>query len=546
MSKLNNKIGRLAAGLSNRRTFLTSVAAVAALGPMNAHSQIARPRILSVGSTTEPNSFDPQFQYFGPNRQAHLPIFEPLTTFGPALELLPSLAVSWRAVDPTVWELRLRPGVLFQDGSAFSAEDVVFSLARAPTVPNSPSSMGVYTQAISKVVAVDALTLRIETKETAPLLMYDLANVPILSKKISLGATTASFDAGIGIVGTGPYRFVRWQKGVGIEYEAFAGHWGGRPAWDQVKVRLLADGAERVKSLLAHEVQLIDQVPPSQIQTLRSVPGVKLFETPSNFLLYLHMDQFRETSPYITDRAGRPIRNPLLDARVRRALSMAIDRSAITKTVLSGSAIPANQFLPSTFPGTIANLPATPFDPRVARELLTAAGYPDGFKLVIHGTRNRYANDVEVLQAIAKNLDQIGIEAQAISLPSNEFFARASGGKNGEPEFSVIQTGWASIEPSGALKGLMATSDKNSGAGSSNRGRYSNPKVDGLLKQALATVDDAKRGEVLQAATRLAISEDQGIIPLYFPTNTWAATRGVKFAARVDSSTLPMDAIAER
>jgi len=146
-----------------------------------------------------------------------------------------------------------------------------------------------------------------------------------------------------------------------------------------------------------------------------------------------------------------------------------------------------------------------------------------------------------VLQLVAQQLGVIGIEASAESLPSNEFFARASSGLEGQPAFSMILVGWASVEPSGALKGLLATHDPKAGLGSSNRGRYSNPQVDALLQQALGTVDEAQRAALLARATRIAVLTDRGIVPLYFPVNTWAARKGLRFVPRVDSSTFPMD-----
>ncbi|SFC63483.1 peptide/nickel transport system substrate-binding protein [Polaromonas sp. OV174] len=538
----NNKNMETSAGGMGRRGMLLSMASFAALWGHGASAQSVDVQHLQIASATEPSAFDPHFQYFGPNRQAHMPVFEPLAMYGPQLDLQPALAKAWRATAENVWEIELRPQVLFHDGTPFTAQDVIFSLERATAMPNSPSSMGVYSQSIATITAVDDLTLRVETKGPSPLLIYDLANIPILSKRVSGMATTESFNAGVGVVGTGPFRFVAWTKGKSIRYEAFDRHWAGRSSWRSVEVVLKADGKDRVNALLTGNAQLIDQVPPSSIAGLRAAPGVSLSETASNFLLFLHMDQARPVTPYITDKQGGTIGNPLRDVRVRKAMSMAIDRASIVKSILQDSATAAAQLLPASFEGTLPDLQATPYDPAGALELLKAAGYPDGFRLVMHGTKGRYVNDEAVLQAIASGLKKVGIDAVPVSLSSNEFFARASSGSNGEPEFSVIQVGWASVEPSGALKGLLATSDKKSGFGSSNRGRYSNQAVDALLQKAIRTVNAGARARLLQQATQTAIVDDQGIIPLYYPNNTWATKAKVKFVPRVDSSTFPMDA----
>ena len=523
----------------SRRAFLGTMVALTL--PAGAKAQLQSQEALRIATATEPSSFDPHFTYFGPNRQAHMPIFEPLAMYGADLTLKPALATTWRATSATTWEIILRSGVRFHDGSPFSAADVIFSLARARSIPNSPSTLGVYTQAIRNITASDPLRLVVETNGTAPLLMFDLANIPIASQRVSGQATTASFDAGVGVIGTGPYRFEAWQKGRSIRYSANDGYWGGRPSWKSVEVLHISDGAERVKELGAGAVDFMDQVPPALIAALKRRQDVNIMEVPSNFLIFLHMDQFRKISPFVTDKAGAPIANPLLDRRVRKAISLALDRDDIVSRALSGAAQPAFQLLPSSFAGTLSDIPPQPRDLVQARRLLADAGLPDGFRLTIHGTRGRYANDVAVVELVASQLQDIGIDARTESLPSNDFFAKASSGLNGEPAFSMIQVGWASVEPSGALKGLLASFDARAGMGSSNRGRYSNPEVDALLARALQTVNDQERASLLAQATRIAVVQDIGIVPLYFPVNAWAARKGLRFTPRVDSSTFPMD-----
>lgn len=522
-----------------RRTFLGAMAALAAHTAVEAQG-LSRQR-LRIATATEPSSFDPHFTYFGPNRQAHMPVFEPLVMYAADLSLKPALATHWRATSATVWEITLRGDVRFHDGSPFSAQDVIFSLERARSIPNSPSTLGVYTQAIKRITAPDPLRLVVETNGTAPLLMFDLANIPIASQRVSGQASTASFDAGVGVIGTGPYRFENWQKGRSIQYAANDGYWGERPNWRSVDVLTIPDGAQRIKALADGVVDFIDQVPPARIASLKLQPGVSIMEVPSNFLIFLHMDQFRSTSPFVTDKSGAPIANPLRDVRVRKAISLALDRDEIVSRALSGAAQPAFQLLPSSFAGTVSDLPLQARDLGQARRLLADAGLPDGFRLTMHGTRGRYANDVAVIELVARQLQDIGIDARSESLPSNDFFAKASSGLNGEPAFSMIQVGWASVEPSGALKGLLATFDARAGMGSSNRGRYSNPEVDALLARALQTVNDHERARLLAQATRVAIVQDQGIVPLYFPVNAWAARKGLRFTPRVDASTFPMD-----
>jgi peptide/nickel transport system substrate-binding protein len=144
-------------------------------------------------------------------------------------------------------------------------------------------------------------------------------------------------------------------------------------------------------------------------------------------------------------------------------------------------------------------------------------------------------------------LSRIGIKTEVVTMPRSVYFKRASrGGPNGTPEFSLVLVGWGSGtgEASSPLKSLIHTYDKSRGFGASNRGRFSNPEIDKLIEDALATVDDAKRQELLAKATEMAI-EQVGIVPLHYQVNTWAARKGIKYKARTDERTRAMEVIAE-
>ena len=238
--------------------------------------------------------------------------------------------------------------------------------------------------------------------------------------------------------------------------------------------------------------------------------------------MYLHIDSNREQSPFVTDRAGRTLdRNPLKDVRVRRAMSKAIYRQALVERVMEGAARATGQLMPAGMFGYTAAIKPEPYDPDGARKLLAEAGYADGFALTIHGPNDRYVNDEQVAQAIAQMLSRIGIATRVETMPSSVYFTRAN-----KLEFSMMLVGWGSdtAEASSPLKALLATFNNDKGMGQANRGRYSNPKMDAVLQQALATVDDGRREKLLQQATEIAMS-DLGIIPLYHQENVWATRK---------------------
>jgi peptide/nickel transport system substrate-binding protein len=214
-------------------------------------------------------------------------------------------------------------------------------------------------------------------------------------------------------------------------------------------------------------------------------------------------------------------------------MSKAINRQALVDRVMEGAARATGQLMPEGMFGYTPALKPEPYDPEGARKLLAEAGYPDGFALTVHGPNDRYVNDDQVAQAIAQMLSRIGIATRVETMPSSVYFSRAN-----KLEFSVILVGWGSdtAEASSPLKALLATYNAEKGMGQANRGRYSNPKVDATLQQALATVDDARREKLLQEATQIAIT-DLGIIPLYHQENVWATRKGIVYTPRADERT---------
>lgn len=492
---------------------------------------------LRVGLSTEPTSVDPHYHNLSPNNALATHIFGNLVEQGPVQELLPGLATSWKPVADDVWEFKLREGVKFHDGSPFTADDVVFTIKRAGNVPDSPSSFAIYTAAIKEVKVVDPLTVHFVTDGPYPLLPNDLSGIAIVSRKYGEGASTADYNSGKAAIGAGPYKLVSFTPGQSIVLEANKNYWGDKPKFDKVTYRPITNPAARVAALLSGDVDLIDGVPTADIAQLKKNSAVSLADAVSNRIIYLHIDSDREVTPHVTAKDGKEIKNPFKDVRVRKAISMAINRQAIVDRVMEGVAIPAGQLLPKGFFGVSPNIEVPKYDPEGAKKLLAEAGYPDGFKLTIHGPNDRYINDAQVVQAVAQMLSRIGIDTAVDTMPRSTFFGRAS-----KLEFSLLLVGWGSGtgEASSPLKSLLATYDKAKGMGPSNRGRYSNPEFDKTLAQALVTVDDAKREKLLQKATEIAMA-DVGLIPLHYEVSTWATRKGFEYTGRSDQATQAMD-----
>lgn len=500
---------------------------------------------LTIGLASEPTSLDPHFHNLGPNNAMSVHIFDRLIAQDERQRLSPGLAVSWQPIDDLTWEFKLREGVKFHDGSDFDADDVICSMARAPEVPNSPSGYGTYLKG-KEVIKIDAYTVHFKTEAPYPLMGNDISTIPVISE-LGCASTTEDFNAGTAAIGTGPFKFGSYKPGESIVLTRNDDYWGDAPIWSEVEFRPITSGPSRVASLLAGDVDMIAGVPTTDIATLQGNADIQLSQGPSNRVIYLHMDQFRENSPYVRANGGGEIKNPLLDLRVRQAISMAISRDAIVERVMEGVAIPAGQLLPEGFFGVSDELDVVAYDPEGAKALLAEAGYADGFEMTIHGPNDRYINDAKIAEAIAQMLTRVGIKTAVETMPRSVYFGRASkGSPEGLPEFSFILVGWGagSGEASSPLKSLIHTYDKDAGFGSSNRGRHSDPETDAIIEEALRTVDDAKRQELLAEATVRAI-ENVAIIPTHFQVNTWATRNGLGYIPRTDEYTLATGVVKE-
>jgi peptide/nickel transport system substrate-binding protein len=525
--------------------FVLSIAAItfaffSALSPTPSQAQgkPANARDISIGLQAAITSMDPHYHNVGPNNGTLRHIFEPLIIQDENQKFSPGLATSWKNLDDLTWEFKLRKNVRFHDGTPFTADDVVFSLKRVPNVPNSPSSFATFTKAITDMKVVDPHTIIFKTASPHVLLPSDLSAVLIVSKLHGEKAATEDYNSGKATIGTGPYKFLEYAANQRIVVKANYGYWGGEEPWDKVTFKMLTNPAARVAAFLSGDVEMIETVPTADIAKLSADKKFSLVDKVSNRVIYVHLNQHQATNPvFLTDKAGKPLeKNPLKDLKVRKALSMAINRDAIVSRVMENKAVAASQLLPDFFFGTSKKLKPTKYDPEGAKKLLAEAGYPNGFAMTIHGPNNRYINDAAISQAIGQMYSRIGIDVKIDTMPSSVYFTRAT-----KLEFSYMVLGWGteSGEQGSALRSLLATNDTAKGMGVTNRGRYSNPAFDKVLGDALVTMDNKKREAMIQQAAEM-VMEDVGLIPLHYEVSTWATTKALKYTPRTDQYTLAM------
>ena len=496
---------------------------------------------LTIGLSAPITSLDPHYHNLTPNNALSLNVFEDLLSTDEFQNIKPGLAESWRNLDPLTYEFKLRKGVKWHDGSPFVAADVLASLKRVPNVPNSPASFAVFVRSIVEATAPDEHTVILKTAAPNPGLASDMTSVRILPKAIAESATTEDFNSGKAMIGTGPFKFSEYKPGDRVVLVRNDQYWGAKPDWTRVQMRMVANNATRVAALLAGDLQMIENVPTSDVKRLMGDKNLAVAQVVSNRLIYLHMDSNRtQNSPFVRTADGKPMENanPLTDPRVRRAMSMAINREAIVDRIMETVAVPAGQLLAEQFFGTSKNLKVDKYDPEGAKKLLAQAGYPNGFQLTLHSPNNRYINDEKIAQAIAQFLTRVGIVTKLETMPSNIFFTRAS-----KLEFSTILAGWgaSSGDTSSPLRSLLGTFDAKTGFGAANRGRFSNAELDVLIAEAAVEIDTEKRRAKLARASEKAI-EQMGLIPLHYEVSVWATKSNVTYVARADQYTLAQEA----
>lgn len=528
------------------RTAVTALAAFAALSATQVHAQQ-----ITVGLSAEPTSADPHYHKLTPNEQLASAMFETLVAVDPQRNPMPGLAVEWHAEDELTWVLRLREGVKFSNGAEFGPDDVIFSMCRV--LNNETSVAGSYTNLPSVLTAIEVTgdhEIVLRTERPMPLLPVQLSDIRIIWSGLvehdelsftpqegcgvtSPWPTANDFVSGDAAIGTGPFRLEKYVRGNEVVLVRNDAYWGEAPDWERVRMVPATNAGPRVTGLLSGDYDFIENPPARDLPGIENAGGLDYVVTPSTRIIFLQLDQ-RDDSPFIETDDGS---NPLQDVRVRRAISMAIDRQAIVDRIMDGVAVPANQFLPDGLFGTLDDPEALVYDPEGARALLAEAGYPDGFAITFHASNDRFINDGPVAQAITQFLSQVGIRVELDAMTASLFFPRRA-----KRDYSMSMGGWSNPtgEASSFLGQWLVTTDKDAGIGGSNYGAWSDLVLDELVIEALGTIDEDRREALLEEGVSRAL-ETLPDIPLHFESTVWAFRDDLTYPGRADQMTLVQD-----
>src|SRR5690606_33756903 len=361
---------------------------------------------LTVALSSEPTSADPHYHKQTQNDALSAHIYDSLIYRSADMQLKPGLAVSWKNLDDLTWELKLREGVKFSNGEPFTSQDVLFSVCRTlNNETNISQSYMTVTKLLTDVQTPDDHTVILKTAAPFPLMPAQLARqLPIIwdaiaehgplksAPKVGCGVTGAwptvvDFNNGKDAIGTGPYKLKSYVKGTGIELERNETYWGEKPHWQTVKFVPVPNAGPRLTGLLSGDFDVIENPAARDLPRLKDNGKFEYVATPSTRLIFFQPDVGRNPSPFVKSPDDK---NPLQDLRVRKAISMAIDRKTINARIMDGLATPAYQFMPDGMFGALPAAPEIKYDPEGAKKLLAEAGYPNGFELTLSSTNNRY------------------------------------------------------------------------------------------------------------------------------------------------------------
>ncbi|KRC08558.1 ABC transporter substrate-binding protein [Hydrogenophaga sp. Root209] len=465
----------------------------------------------------------------------HASVYESLVyynskTFKPE----PILATTWKQVTPTQLRINLRTGVKFHDGSAFSADDAVFSIERAMS---KTSNFGIYAQGIDKVVKVDANTIDIFTKDANPVLLNQLTELRMMSKAwAEKNNSTSPKDiktqeenfAHRNANGTGPFVLKEWQPDQKLVLTRNANWWGKADGnVTEVIYTPVKAVATRMAALLSGEVDFVLDPSPQDLPRVRAEGNLKVIDGIENRTIFFGMDQFRSELPGSNIKG----KNPLKDQRVRKALYQAIDMNTIARVTLRGLGQPTGALVAPQVNGwTDAVHKRYPFDVGAAQKLLADAGYKDGFEVDFACPNNRYINDEQICQAVTAMWARIGVKAKLRTLPLVTYFPMIQ-----RYEASIYMLGWG-VPTFDALYSLqsLVRSVGAGGDGNYNVGRYSNPQMDALVERTKKETDLKLRTELLTKALALQ-NEDVAHIPLHNQVIPWAMKKNIDVVHRADN-----------
>jgi peptide/nickel transport system substrate-binding protein len=459
---------------------------------------------LRVAIPWTPENLDPTMNLASIRATVGASLFDSLVGRDRDNRIVPELAESWRLLNDTTWQLKLRRGVVFHNGEPFNADAVRFTFERVLD-PNQKSPNRANVGEVARIDVLDEYTVNLTTARPYAPLLNRLIDFPIVPPKY----TAEKGNQGLALrpVGTGPYKLVALVKDEHLTVEAFDRHWRGAPPIPRVVFKPVPEPFTRAAALRNGEVDLITTVPPSLASELERVPGVKVHRVPSTWQIYLGLNAFKK---------------PLSDMRVRQALNYASDVDTIVRAVLDGNGRRQDGPFTASMLGYDGNVKGYRYDPQKARQLLSEAGYPDGLEITLESPTGRYQGDKEIAEALGGQWQKAGFKPKVQVAEWGAYFKRYLG-KQFQDAYLL------------GLGGPMQDGDELYNLVSS-KGRglyYKNDRIDALFDLGRSTMDPAVRRKIYADLARTMV-EDATWVFLVQQVDIYAARDRLGWTPRAD------------
>jgi peptide/nickel transport system substrate-binding protein len=465
-------------------------------------------------------------------------IYEPLVRRDKQLKLEGALAQKWSNPSPTVWRFELRPNVKWHDGSAFTADDVVFTLTRANS---QGSNMRGHFASFKEVRKINDLTVEVETKYPDPVYADKLAQIAIMSKAWSeKNHSTQAADltkreenfATRNAMGTGPFMLKSREPDVKTVLVKNP-NWWDKPEHnvDEVIFSVIGNDATRVAALISGQVDMLYTVPPQDVNRIGQTQGLKIVQGPELRVVFLGFDQWRDELLESNIKG----KNPFKDVRVRKAFYQAIDVEAIKTRVMRGQSTPVALMVAPGVNGHIASQNVRlKYDPDAAKKLLTEAGYGGGFEVGMDCPNDRYVNDEQICQAVVAMLARIGVKVNLNAQTRARYFAKILGPAYNTSFYMLGWTPGATYDVHNVFEQIMQTRDPQRRKGEFNVGNWQNPRFVELADKIEQETDKAKRDAMIAEAHKIH-TNDVGHIPLHQQAIVWAVRSNIELVQPADN-----------
>ena len=393
-------------------------------------------------------------------------------------DLEPALAESWtRSPDGLIWTFYLRQGVQFHDGTPLNADAVVFSLSRPLVL-----FRNFHEEFISQIIALDPFTVQIQLKTPYAPFISTLAGT-----SFSIVSPASVQTLGENPIGTGPFKFVQWDRDDQIVLSANDTHWAGKPALNKLIFRSIPDNAMRLAELQAGNLHVMEFPNPDELPLIQGDPQLALLMQPSL------------NTGYVAMNMEKP---PFDNLKVRLAINHAINKAEIIERLYRGLAIPAKNPIPPTLWSYDHSIEDYAYDPELAKQLLAEAGYPDGFETTLWALpvpRPYIPDGMAMAMAIQSDLQNVGINTNIVTYDWATYLEKTA---NGEHDMAML--GWIAdvADPDNFLYTLLSIPNAEK-PGAYNISFYRNEELQRILEIARTTTDEDIREAELRSGSRI-------------------------------------------